>query len=98
MPSYINKIIDFEQLTSLSSAAGLTAATYLHANYALIECDATANKAVRWRDDGTAPTATVGMRLAPGAQLEYDGDLSAIQFIEEAASAKINVSYYLKAR
>jgi hypothetical protein len=49
---------------------------------------------VRWRDDGTAPTATVGMPLAAGAVLEYDGDLTRIRFIQQAATATLNVSYY----
>jgi hypothetical protein len=49
---------------------------------------------VRWRDDGTAPTASVGMPLAAGVTLQYDGDLTQIQFIEQAASAKLNVTYY----
>jgi hypothetical protein len=34
------------------------------------------------------------MRLEVGDALEYDGNLNDIQFIEEAASAKLNVSYY----
>jgi len=49
---------------------------------------------VRWRDDGVAPTATVGMPLASGVTLQYDGDLTKIKFIEQTASAKINISYY----
>jgi len=49
---------------------------------------------VRWRDDGTAPTATVGMPLAAGATLVYDGDLTRIRFIQQAATATINVVYY----
>ena len=92
---YKLKPVAFEQLTSVSGATILTVATYKNANIALIECDHTANKYVRWRDDGVAPTATVGMTIAPGGQLYYDGDLSAIQLIEESASAKINVTYYL---
>lgn len=88
--------LGFQQLTVLSASIGLTVVA--PANFALIECDHAANKYVRWRDDGTAPTATVGMTLAPGAQLEYDGDLNAIRFIEESAGAKLNVSYYNKAR
>ena len=46
------------------------------------------------RDDGTAPTASVGMPLAVGVPLQYDGDLTGIKFIEQAASAKLNISYY----
>ncbi len=49
---------------------------------------------VRWRDDGTAPTASVGMPIFVGASLSYDGDLNRIRFIEETASAKLNISYY----
>ena len=49
---------------------------------------------VRWRDDGVAPTATVGMPLAAGVTLQYDGDLSQVQFIEQTAGAKLNISYY----
>jgi len=32
--------------------------------------------------------------LAIATTLSYDGDLSRIRFIEQAASAKLNVSYY----
>ena len=49
---------------------------------------------VRWRDDGVAPTATVGMVLPAGGELRYDGNLSAIRFIESAASAQLNVAFY----
>jgi hypothetical protein len=34
------------------------------------------------------------MPLAAGVPLQYDGDLNKIQFIEQAASAKLNISYY----
>jgi len=50
--------------------------------------------AVRWRDDGTAPTASIGMPLAVGVPLQYDGDLNKIRFIQQAATGIINVSYY----
>jgi hypothetical protein len=62
------------------------------ANFALITPD---TNGVRWRDDGTAPTSSVGMPLAAGVTLQYDGDLSKIQFIESTASAVLNVSYYV---
>jgi hypothetical protein len=51
-------------------------------------------QAVRWRDDGTSPTAAVGNPVQAGAQLVYSGALSAIQFIQQAASATLDVSYY----
>jgi hypothetical protein len=52
---------------------------------------------VRWRDDGTAPTASKGMQLAAGDQFWYTGDLSTIRFIEEAATAELNVTVYKQA-
>lgn len=79
----------FQQITSLSSATGLTVPS--GAILALINCEA---QAVRWRDDGTNPTTTVGVNLAVGGTLEYRGDLSAIKFIEIAIGAKLNISYY----
>lgn len=87
----------YQQITSLSSAANLTVpardANGLNARpvIALITPE---GQSVRWRDDGVAPTSTVGMPLAAGVTLQYDGDLSKIQFIEQAASAKLNISYY----
>jgi hypothetical protein len=59
--------------------------------FALIQ---TESQTVRWTDNGETPTAGKGMRLAPGDTLYYDGDLSALKVIEEAASAKLNVSFY----
>jgi hypothetical protein len=41
-----------------------------------------------------APTATVGMPLAAGVTLQYDGDITQIKFIEQSAGAKLNITYY----
>lgn len=81
--------LGYVQLTSLATAAGLTVP--VGATYAIIQAEA---QAVRWRDDGTDPTTTVGMTIAAGAELRYDGNLRGIRFIEAAASAKLNVSFY----
>ena len=81
--------LGYQQITSLSSAATLTVP--VGATMALIIPE---TQSVRWRDDGTAPTASVGMILATGSSLSYDGDLKAIQFIQTAASATLNISYY----
>lgn len=81
--------LGFQQVTSLSSSAGLTAPQGTTA--ALISPE---TQVVRWRDDGTAPTASVGNELYPGQTLIYTGSFTALKFIEETASAKLNVSYY----
>lgn len=95
----ITSCLGYQQITSLSSASGLTVPVVdpstgltVKANFALITPEA---QAVRWRDDGTAPTASVGMPLAAGVTLQYDGDLSRIKFIEQTGGAKLNISYYV---
>lgn len=89
--------LGYQQITSLSSAQSLSVPIIdvqglsCKPAIAIITPE---TQAVRWRDDGTAPTASVGMPLAVGVTLQYDGDLTKIQFIEQTASAKINISYY----
>ena len=85
----LKKPLGYQQLTTLSAAVGLTVPA--GAVGAIIVPEA---QAVRWRDDGTNPSATVGMPLAVAAALEYAGDLSAIKFFEQTAGAKLNVTYY----
>ena len=86
------EVVDFEQITGLSSAKGLTTATYGAGTIALLQAE---SQPIRWRDAGTDPTASVGMRLTPGSDpWPYSGSLAAIKFIEEAASGKLNCSYY----
>lgn len=81
--------LGYQQITSLGSAVGLTIPA--GAIYAAIRAEA---QAVRWRDDGTNPTAAVGTPLEVGETLNYDGNLAAIKFIEQVGGAKLNVSYY----
>lgn len=94
----ITTCFGYQQITSLSSAQSLTVpsvdpVTGLNAKptIALITPE---GQAVRWRDDAAPPTATVGMPLAVGVTLQYDGDLTKIRFIEQTAGAKLNISYY----
>lgn len=85
------KPLGFQQLTAvqLASAQPLTVP-----NGAILAVIQAATGAVAWRDDGTAPTASVGMAIAAGAELQYNGDLSAIQLILATAGAIANISYY----
>lgn len=83
------KALGYQQITDVSAAVGLTVPA--GATEALIVGTA---QAVRWRDDGTNPTATVGIPLAVNTLFEYRGNLAAIKFIESAAGAVLNISYY----
>lgn len=84
-----SRVIGDQQITSLSASTPLTVPT--GATMAIIQPEA---QAVRWRDNGATPSATVGQRITVGGELRYTGDLTKLRFIEEAASAKLNVTYY----
>lgn len=51
-------------------------------------------QAIRWRDDGTAPTASIGYPLAVGAELRYTGQTAKLQVISQTAGAIVNVVAY----
>ena len=83
--------LGYTQITSLSSAVGLgTVPT--DAIMALISAEA---QGVRWRDDGPAPTATVGMPMAAGQEFQYTVvDFTKIKFIQQASGAILNVAWF----
>ncbi len=85
--------IDFETLTISSSAVSITAGIIdQHHDDALITVE---TAAVRFRIDGTAPTATVGHILEPGDVLELRGvgELGKFQAIRrDGADATLQVS------
>jgi len=79
----------YVQLTSLASATGVTAPG--GANCAMIQAE---GDQIRWRDDGTAPTATVGMFIPSGGGIWYTGDFTKLQFIQQTGGGKINIAFY----
>lgn len=61
---------------------------------ALLVCE---TQTVRWRDDGTNPTASVGMPLIANQAFPYMGNatsLAAMRIIQTTATATCNVTYY----
>jgi hypothetical protein len=46
---------------------------------------------VRWRDDGTAPTAIVGMPIVAGQAWPYEGSLSALQLVSQGGTSTVNL-------
>ena len=81
--------LGYQQITSLTSSTALTVPA--GATLALIVPE---TQSVRWRDDGIAPTASVGMLVPAKSSMSYDGDLKAIRFIAATSGAILNVSYY----
>ena len=86
------KPVGYQQLSVTNTAVALTIP--LNANRALIVVE---DAAVRWRDDGTDPTATVGVQLFQNQSFEitHPDSLSAIKFIRVTnTNAELNISYY----
>jgi len=81
--------LGYQQITDLSSSTALTIPTYSRLALVVVE-----GQGVRWRDDSSSPTATVGMPLAAGDRMLYDANLSALRFIQQLSGAILNVSYY----
>ena len=92
---FLEDPLGYVQMTSITAAVGLTGIP-AGAKGALFVVEVAR---VRWRDDGTAPTATVGMALDPvsstvvGEPFYYQGDLRDVQVIG-ASGAILNISYY----
>ena len=85
----------FEQLTVSTSAIGLTAAKFKGAQVAVISLAAT--NGISFREDGTAPTASVGMLVAGGTNGIICGGaaIAHIQFIRSGGTdAVMSVTYY----
>ena len=84
--------LGYQQLVLTSAAQALTVPA--GATVAAIYVTASGGVA-RYRDDGTAPTATAGMPLSTGAQFIYSGALAVIEFIlGSGATATLDISYY----
>lgn len=82
--------LGYQQITSLAAAANLPTIPST-ADCCVIVAE---TQAVRFRDDGTNPTAAIGIPLAVGVEFFYIGPLANIKFIEQTASAKLNIAYY----
>jgi hypothetical protein len=79
---------------TVGSESMTTAGVPPSTTYAVI-CAST--QAVNYRDDRTAPTATVGSGGQPipaGQCIGYNGTFTALQFIQQSATAVVGVSLY----
>lgn len=82
--------LGYQQSASFSSATNLPSIPN-SAREALVCIE---GNAVRWRDDGVAPTATVGTPIAAGQCQRFTFFLGQVQFIPETGSATADVTYY----
>lgn len=93
---HITKCMGYQQIGAGATVAsvGLTVPTGVNGNkpsFALIQAEA---QDARWRDDGVAPTAAIGMLLPVGVPVVYTGDLNGIRFINKTAGTILNISFY----
>lgn len=81
----------YQQLTDLTTAKVITAPR--SANWAMVRCS---GGDVRWRDDGTSPTAATGYPLLEGEELEYDAvtGLDGLRFIAMNGNPEVSLTYY----
>ena len=80
------------------AAVGLTMPSGPHSSHAIIQVVA---NSVRWRADGTAPTASIGVLVPAGANIEFmDGTLEhhnildRIKFIGISGTATLEVAFF----
>lgn len=92
-PSYIaEKPLGYQQIDAATLAAATALTIPEGCSMILIQPEA---QGVRWRDDGTDPTAAVGYPLAAGGELYYTSrSPTRLRFIAQAAGAILNVQYY----
>lgn len=82
------------QLSSLASATGLASCSGgIPANSVFAEV-CSEGVALRYRDDGTAPTSGAGMPINTNTCFQYNGPLAAFQVIQTASSGILDVTFY----
>lgn len=82
--------LGYQQMTSLSAATPLPSVPSGTLEAFVVCTGAT----VYWRDDNTAPTASVGMPLTINTPFPYIGSMLWLQFIQSGGAAVCNVTYY----
>ena len=89
------KALGHAQLTSIDASTLLSSVTGGIPVGTTIALITPQSQAVRWRDDGTAPTATVGYPLAISSELVYTSQsMGNLRFISQVAGAAINIAFY----
>ena len=91
-PTYKLIPLGYQQISASTLASATLLTVPAGTNIAFIQVEGT-SVGVRFRDDGTAPTSTVGMPL-PAAGLWFYEPITALQFIASTGSPILDVLYY----
>lgn len=86
--------LGYQQATSVStsSAANLPGVPSGAVGSFLLSVE---SAGIRWRDDGTDPTSSVGQPVAAGQALCYGNDPHSVRIIGQTGTPTINVTYYV---
>lgn len=87
--TYVYTPLGYQQITAVPTGTFLTVPTGARMVQICVE-----TQAIRYRDDGTAPTASVGMPVPAATCFTYSGSLPAIQFIQQTGTAVLDALYY----
>jgi hypothetical protein len=80
--------------TTASAASITSGGVPLTATVAYFSVEA-ASSGIRWRDDGVAPTASVGQLMLTGAApVLYTGSIPALQFIANTGSPLVDITFF----
>lgn len=84
--------LGYQQSTSLSTSSAINLPSApSNAGSALVSAE---SSAVRWRDDGTDPTSSVGNPVPAGSALCYGNEIAKFRVIGQTSGATIDVTYY----
>jgi len=84
--------LGYVQISALAAnGSALPASPNGTATLIVLTCEGTA---LRWRDDGTMPTGSVGFPLAANDALVYCGLPTVFQMAPEAGTPTVNIVYY----
>lgn len=81
----------YQQIVAATLADATALTVPAGATCALIQAE---GSNLRWRDDGTSPTTSVGMVLVVGVTEPFHGDINTVEFIGDGATGILNVTYY----
>jgi hypothetical protein len=82
------------QLTSIDAATKISTCSGGIPAGATIAYLIAETQAIRLRDDGVAPTASVGFPIAVASPVLYTATISSVQVISQVAGAKLDVLFY----
>lgn len=92
---YVYTALGYQQISSLSSATLLTVPMNPNGTVAAKIAEiCVETQAIRYRDDGTAPTSSVGIPVSAGTCFQYSASLGALQIIQQSSGAVVDVAYY----